>query len=153
MPCERSARYDEAEEALTHALRLCPEGRKWNPLSDLGHLEKQRGELERAAGWYRRAIESDPTHTAGYIYLGGILALQGRLREAEEVHRTAIETCYEGDLDEAFLNLGLVHPRSGTFRRCGRMFPRGHPPRPRLSPRTPRLRDVEHCIRMVKRRR
>ena len=128
-------RYDEAEEALANALRLCPEERKWIPMSDLGHLEKQRGKLERAAAWYRRAIEADPRHAAGYIFLGGILRLQGRLLEAEEVHRTATETCYEGDIDEAFLNLGLILLRRGAVRRGGRMLPRGHPHGPRLPPR------------------
>jgi cytochrome c-type biogenesis protein CcmH/NrfG len=88
------ARYDEAEEALNHALRLCPEDRRRIPLSEMGHLEKQRGDYERAADWFRKAIEAEPRHASGYIFLGGILARQGRLREAEEVHRTAIETCY-----------------------------------------------------------
>ena len=54
------ARYDEAEEALATALRLCPEDRKRIPLGDLGHLERQRGDYERAAGWYRKAIEAAP---------------------------------------------------------------------------------------------
>ena len=117
----------------------------------MGHLEKQRGELERAAGQYRWAIKAAPRHTAGYIFLGGVLARQGRLREAEDVHRTAIETCYEGNVDEAFLNLGLAlraqerfDEAAECFREAIRMDSGYHDARRAL-------RDVERCIRMLKR--
>ena len=127
-----SGRYDEAEEALTRALRLCPAGRERIPLCEMGHLEGSRGEYERAAGWFRKAIDADPRHAAGYIYPGGILSLQGRLREAEEVHRTATETCYEGCLERSLPEPGPGPSRAGAVRRSGRMLPRGHPHGPGL---------------------
>ena len=101
------ARYNEAEQALWNALRLCPEHLRRIPLCSMGHFHDARGELARAARWYKRAIDAAPNHAAGYIYLGGVLARQGRLREAEKIHRQATETCDEGCIDEAFLNLAL----------------------------------------------
>ncbi len=102
------ARYDEAEQSLYQALERCPDDQRRIPLSTMGHLLCARGDHQHAAEWYRRAIEAQPKHTAGYLYLGGTLALQGRFREAEEIHRKATEMCYEGPVYEAFFNLGLV---------------------------------------------
>ncbi len=102
------ARYDEAELALDQALNRCPDDQRRIPLSIKGHICGARGDHQHAAEWYQRVIEANPKHVSGYIHLGGSLAIQGRLREAEEVHRRATENCYEGCLDEAFVNLGLV---------------------------------------------
>jgi cytochrome c-type biogenesis protein CcmH/NrfG len=145
-------RYDEAEEALATALRLCPEGGRRIPLVDLGHLERQRGDYERAAGWYRKAIEAAPRDASGYIYLGAILALQGRLREAEEAHRTATETCYEGCIDEAFLNLGLVLLAQERFEEAAECLREAIRIDPDYRHARKALRDVERCLRMMRRR-
>jgi tetratricopeptide (TPR) repeat protein len=148
-----SGRYGEAEEALTRALQLCPAGRERLPLCEMGHLEGRRGEYERAAGWFRKAIEAAPRHAAGYIYLGAVLSLRGRLREAEEVHRTAIETCYEGCLDEAFLNLGLVLRFQERFEEAAECFREAIRLDPGYRHARRALRDVERCLRMTRRRR
>ena len=78
------SRYDEAQQALTHVLDVCPKDRRHIPLTTMGHLHDARGDFERAAGWYKSAIESQPGHTSGYIYLGGALARLGASLEAEE---------------------------------------------------------------------
>jgi tetratricopeptide (TPR) repeat protein len=145
-------RYGEAEEALTNALRLCPEGRERVPLCEMGHLNGRRGEYQRAADWFRKAIEAAPRHAGGYIHLGSVLSLQGRLREAEEVHRTAIETCYEGCLDEAFLNLGLVLRAQERFDEAAECFREAIRIDPGYRDARRALRDVERCLRMTKRR-
>lgn len=142
------ARYDEAEEALTNALRLCPEKRRIL-LSQMGHLDEQRGEFDRAADRFREAIEAEPHHAAGYIFLGAILARQGRLHEAEEVHRTAIETCYEGCLDEAFLNLGLVLRAQERFEEAAECFREAIHLDPGYRDARRALGDVERCLRMT----
>lgn len=147
------ARYDEAEEALANALRLCPEEKRRILLKEMGHLEKQRGNYERAAGWHRKAIEAQPTHAGGYIFLGGILALQGRLRDAEEVYRTAVEFCYEGCLDEAFLNLGMVLRAQERFEEAAECFREAIRMDPGYREARRALRDAERCLRMIGRRR
>ncbi len=101
------ARYAEAEDALKQAIAMCPPDKLWIPLTDIGHLHRARGEYKAAAAWYRRAIDKMPDEASGHIYLGGVLARSGRLREAETAHRAAIR-CTQGRRDEAYLNLGLV---------------------------------------------
>lgn len=102
-----TARFAEALEALEAALRLCPPEMLRFPLAQMGHYHKFRGDYGSAEAWYRRAIDAAPDHASGYIYLGASLARQGRLEEAEVVHRAATD-CSRGCIDEAYLNLGLV---------------------------------------------
>ena len=53
-------------------------------------------------------MEATPS-TRGYILLGATVAMQGRLKEAERIHRTAIRVATPGEpVDEAHLNLALV---------------------------------------------
>ena len=101
------ARYEEAEQAYAKALEHMSADGKRLALAGVGHLFRAAGDYEQAASWYRKAIEAAPTNAAYRVYLGAILAKQGRLHEAEEVHRTAL-TCEEGDISEAYLNLGSV---------------------------------------------
>lgn len=108
------AHYDEAESAYATAIRLYPGETLEIPLSCMGHLHRKRGDLDAAADWYRRAIEADPGVASPYIYLGAVLALQGRLGEAEDAHRAATR-CKRGCLEEASLNLGLVLRAQGRL--------------------------------------
>jgi tetratricopeptide (TPR) repeat protein len=142
------ARYDEAEKALSNALRFCPEEKRQMPLCLIGGLHKNRGDYEAAAEWFKKAIECAPIDTQGYIYLGGVLALQGRLREAEEVHRKATETCYEGCLDEAFLNLGMVLRAQDRFEEAAECFREAIHLDPEYRAARKALRDVESCLKM-----
>jgi tetratricopeptide (TPR) repeat protein len=141
------ARYHEAEEAASNALQICPVERRHFPLCMMGHLDKFRGEYDRAAKWYRKAIEAAPIDTQGYIYLGSVLARQGRLREAEEVHRKATETCSEGCVDEAFFNLGLVLRAQERFEEAAECFREAIHRDPGYRAAKKALRDVERCLR------
>jgi Flp pilus assembly protein TadD len=51
----------------------------------MGDLFRQRGENVLAESWYRRAINVSPNETAGFIFLGALLAVQGRLTEAARI--------------------------------------------------------------------
>jgi tetratricopeptide (TPR) repeat protein len=101
------ARYDEAETAFHMAIEYWRSENLRVPYEQLGHLYQAKGEYENAALWYNRAIEADPDDTGGHIFLGCILAKQGKLKEAEARHRIAL-TCREGCFDETYLNLGFV---------------------------------------------
>jgi tetratricopeptide (TPR) repeat protein len=146
------SRHAEAEEALANALRLCPEGKLRIPLCGMGQLMEVRGEYEQAAGWYRKAIEAEPSDSAGYIYLGNILTRQGRLREAEEVYRAATESCYEGCLEEDFLNLGHTLRAQERFDEAAECFREAIRLDPDYRLARKALRDVERCLRFVRRR-
>jgi tetratricopeptide (TPR) repeat protein len=143
------ARYDEAEYALSEAIRLCPPERMRIPLAGMGHLFADRGDYPRAAEWYRKAIESAPDHAGGYIHLGGTLAREGRLDEAEMVHRAATR-CKDGCLDEAHLNLGLVLLAQERFVEAAECFERALELDPDYREAKKALRDVRRTIAFLR---
>jgi tetratricopeptide (TPR) repeat protein len=142
------ARYEEAQSALTRCLDLCPEEKRRLPLYEFGHLGKQCGDYEEAARWYRASIEADPNDASGYIFLGGILAKQGKLHEAEQIHRTGTQ-CREGCIDEAFLNLGLVLRAQERFEEAAECFCKAVELDPNYRDAKQALRDTERCIRVL----
>lgn len=143
------ARYEEAEQAIAKALGLCPLDKRRIPLVRMGHVFEQAGDYQQAAEWYRRAVASEPDHAGGRIFLGGVLARQGRLHEAEEVYREAVG-CAKGCIEEAYLNLALVLRSRERFHEaadCCREAIR-RDPEYREAKRI--LRDVEGCIRWMR---
>ena len=108
------ARYAEARAAYEHALSLSPADERRRPLQLLGQLYDARYEAREAERYYREAIAAAPEHTSAYLFLGAMLARMGRLEEAEVVHRQATQ-CAVGDIDEAYLDLGLVQRGRGDY--------------------------------------
>ena len=100
-------RYEEAELALKNAIEHARPDQLRIPYTEMGHLFKAAGDYHRAEAWYRRSVEAAPDVAGGHIYLGGILAWQGRLDEAEAAYRRATR-CDSGCFEEAYLNLGFV---------------------------------------------
>jgi len=100
------ARYEESLQLYNSALVRFPD-HQWGIFNQIGHLYRYRGELDQAAVWYEKAIEDDPDEASSYIFLGAIKARQGKLAEAEQIHRKAT-SCSNGLIEEAFHNLGLV---------------------------------------------
>jgi tetratricopeptide (TPR) repeat protein len=146
------ARHDEAEHALKQALSLCPPDKLWIPLAEIGHLHKARGEYKAAVAWYRRAIDKMPEEASGYIYLGGVLAKSGRLKEAEAAHRAAIR-CTEGCRDEAYLNLGLVLRAQERYDEAATCFEQALKLDPKYVAARKALRDVRNTMRFSKAKR
>ena len=103
----RMGRNDDAEEAFTRAMTICPDENIHLPTAQMGHLFEQRGNFPQAEAWYRKTIDAAPDRASGHVFLGAILGRQGRLDEAEMSHRNATR-CTEGCIDEAYLNLGFV---------------------------------------------
>ena len=97
------------------------ESKRYIVLAKMGHIFRFRGDYETAAEWYRKTIDSNPNDTTGYIFLGAALARQGKLDEAEAVHRTATQ-CKEGCIDEAYHNLGLVLRGQGRLEESRECF-------------------------------
>jgi tetratricopeptide (TPR) repeat protein len=143
------ARHTEAEIAIKKALSLCPPEKLWIPLSEMGHLCKARGDYKAAATWYRQAIEAVPREASGHIYLGGVLAKSGRLKEAEAAHRAATR-CIEGCLDEAFLNLGLVLRAQERYEEAAKCFEQALELDPKYSAAKRALRDVRRAFRLLR---
>jgi tetratricopeptide (TPR) repeat protein len=100
-------RYEEAKSALQESIKHCREDKLHTRYAQMGHLYEGKGDLEEALEWYKKCIELEPQDAGYHIYAGGTLVRQGKLKEAEECYRVAIE-CPEGCVDEAYLNLGYV---------------------------------------------
>jgi Flp pilus assembly protein TadD len=54
---------------------------------ELGLVLRQRGELDKAAGEFRQAIELSPSDGPSFLNLAQILGLQGKTAESQEVMR------------------------------------------------------------------
>ena len=81
------------------------------------------GELTHAERWYRMAAAIEP---AALVFLGAVLARQGRLAEALECHRRASRAPASERLakDEAYFNCGLILRARRRYRDALRAFER-----------------------------
>lgn len=140
-------RYEEAEQAFAKALELSPTNQRQRPLAQIGHLFMSAGDYDQSAEWYRKAIEVDPGNDKNHIYLGGVLAQQGRLHDAEEELRVAI-ACDGDCLDDAHLKLGLVLRGRERFREAADCFRETIRIGPEERAARRALRDVEWCIKL-----
>ncbi len=146
-----TAKYDEAEQAIARAIKLLSPEKRHMGIYQMGHLFAERGNHEQALIWYRRMIEAAPKDPRGYVYLGGVLAMQGRLREAEEVHRAATERCDDKrGLGEAFLNLGLVLRGQERFDEAANSLREALRIDAKNQPAKKALRDVERCLEVMR---
>lgn len=140
-----TAQYHDAQKALMRAIRLCPDDRLHIPYSHLGHMHKRKGNLKIAAKWYQKTIAVTPDDAGGHIYLGAVLALQGKLKEAIKCHRTATQ-CKEGCVEEAFLNLGLVLRAQGKLKLAKAALQKALSLDNNYEPAREALEDVTHAI-------
>lgn len=106
--------FGDAEAAFRRAFELAPRHQHVYLLVDMGTVFDRRGDAAAAENCYRRAVATDEDHACGYIFLGGMLARQGRLEEAVAVHRRGTQ-CKRGAIDEAFHNLGLILRAMGRY--------------------------------------
>ncbi len=101
------ARYEEARAIFERSLALMPADSQERLYRRFGLLAQDESKIDEAEQWFRKAIEARPADATPCIYLGAMLAKNGRLEEAEHWHRRAV-ACPDGCIDEAYLNLGYV---------------------------------------------
>ena len=95
-----------------------------------GAAAQQRGDLERAAEAYRRAIEIEPRFAEAHANLGAVLARLGRYEEAVASDERAL--AINPKLTAARLNLGLAHYRAGALAAAVEAFQAVHAAEPSL---------------------
>ena len=95
-----------------------------------GAAAQQRGDLDRAAAAYRRAIEIDARFAEAYANLGAVLARQGRYKDAVASYERALSI--NPKLTPARLNLGLAHYRAGALSAAAEAFRAVHAVEPSL---------------------
>ena len=115
------ANYEEAEMTLRNLLDCCGDARRNAVYCKLGHLFNLRGDYVTAAEWFRKSCEINPDDATGFIFLGGSLARQGKLIDAEKAHLAATK-CADGCIDEAYHNLGLVLRGQGRLEESRECF-------------------------------
>jgi tetratricopeptide (TPR) repeat protein len=140
------ARYAEARAALRKAGQLVPSPLKHGVYAQWGHFYTEKNDLKRAETWYRRALAAK-RDTRHYIFLGAVLAKQGRLAQAAGAHRSAIKCATPGQaVDEALLNLGLIYRSERQYRLATVCFKRALKIDPGYSLATEALRDVRKVV-------
>ncbi len=141
-------RYDEAVALLTHAVQRCKSKTgRYLLYTEMGGLERYRGNIAAAEPWYRKAIELHPDEATAYIYLGAAQARQGNYKEAEETHRKATQ-CSKGCLDEAHHNLGLVLRVQDRLQEAAVHFRKAIELDPNYKDARNALKDVESVLRL-----
>ncbi len=145
------ARYEEAKVELRKVIKDCQPDVLYIPLCHMGHLYKLKGDYKNAAAWYRRASESYPSYAGCLIFLGSILALQGKLSEAEECHRKATK-CKSGDIAEAYLNLGMVIRAQGRYAEALKCFEKALRIAPKYKAAKHEIKDLQKVLEIIKRK-
>ena len=87
-----------------------------------GIAAQQRGQFERSAEAYRRAIEAEPQFAEAHANLGAVLARLGQYEEAIACYERAL--LINPRLNAARLNLGLAHYRAGALSEAVAAFER-----------------------------
>ncbi len=142
------ARYREARLALQYVIKRLSKKpvRAW-PLAEMGHMYKSKGDLKSAAEWYRKSIEACPEDADAQGFLGKVLTKQGWLEEAEACHRRATE-CLEGDVDEAFVNLGFVLRAQGRYEEARQCFLKALEREPKFKAVKRLVKDLEQALEL-----
>jgi tetratricopeptide (TPR) repeat protein len=109
-------------------------------------LEDQRGNLRAAERWYSQAAKLKPT-TLTLVFLGGVLAKQGRYRDSKRCHRRAIRLATHNP-DEAYLNLGLILRAERKYERAIECFERAIQLDPKYETAKIARRDIREVLKL-----
>lgn len=87
----------EAKENPQRAIELLEKAIEIDPgyaiaHQELGKLLHKAGDLAKAEYHLRRSLAQDPSEYWSQLFLANVLAVQGRIDEAEQTYRTAINT-------------------------------------------------------------
>ncbi|MFK7830655.1 MAG: sulfotransferase [Congregibacter sp.] len=85
----KQQRYPEAEEQLTHVVRLMPAHAR--AYDDLADVQLPQGKLEEAVASLRQSIKQDPSATHAQQRLGELLSIMGRDSDAEAVFKHSLD--------------------------------------------------------------
>ena len=117
---EASGESQAAEETMARAVRTGPED--WLTYYKIGRFYfVQRGDFERAAGYFEKIIELLPESSIGYSAFGGCLFYLGDRDAAREQLERAVAI---GSDYEAFANLATLEFYDGRFAEAAALYER-----------------------------
>lgn len=121
---ERKGQRDAARQAHLEAMRLYKrQHRSMTPaMLDLAGLAFRTNRFDRAAQWYRKARQADPTDPRASFFLGVSLEKMGRLEQALQLYKQTLELEGKAVSKTSFrfvdvhLQMGLVLEKLGRTR-------------------------------------
>jgi tetratricopeptide (TPR) repeat protein len=145
----KMARYAEAKRALRSAERVVPSERRWQVWEQWGRLYREMHDLRRSEAWYRKAVRARPS-TSGHIFLGAVLALQGKRDDAEREHRAAIAQAAPNEpIDEAHFNVALILRSKESYFEAMRHLREALKIDPNYAAALDVLRDLKRAMRLA----
>ena len=141
--------YAAAERIMRRLTRATNRPLFWR---QLGRLLEDRGCFGEALRCFQQCTRLEPDDTRNWIYKGCILLKMGRLREGERSHRRATQ-CGHGDVDEAWLNVGLCLRARRKYSEAATCFSRTLRMDPKYVAAKKALRDVCQAMSVVQKRR
>ncbi len=141
------ARYDEAKIALTKAIKFCKPNNLDRPYVSMGHLYRAKGNNRIAEKWYRKALEIKPKDQCVLVYIGAMLARQGKFNEAKIFHRKAVKV-ENSKADEAYYNLGLILRAEENYNDARISFEKAIELDPKYRKAKKALKDINEVLSM-----
>ena len=139
-------RLQDADASL-RTLSQPPEGKAWLVELLLGKLRMAQFRPAEAQAHFSKARELNPSTTEPAVFLGNCLYQQEKFNEAVDVLMTALRC--QGDLDEVYLNLGLVKRALGEYKQARLYLKKALKLNPRYRDAKRVLSDVELCLEVL----
>jgi tetratricopeptide (TPR) repeat protein len=139
--------YSKARIALKRLETLARDKNPYVVHARWGGYYNALGDLKRAERCFRKAADVEPS---ALVFLGGVVARQGRLAEARRYHRLATRAPEHDRLarDEAYYNLGLLFRAERRYREALASFERAIALDPKYSLALMMRADVESALKV-----
>jgi tetratricopeptide (TPR) repeat protein len=130
----------------------------------LGLIYQKRGELDAAAGSFKRAVEIDPRETDAHYQLGRIARQNGRLNEAVQHFERVVQLEPAHSQNEIWRETGLVYYDAGQYQDALEMFDKFLDKRPsdaearywrgmtlnKLGRENEAIQEMQNCVESVR---
>lgn len=138
-------RYVEAESVLSRARSLIDAEAEYAVHRELGHLYEASGRFDLALSAFHKVAELCPSHAAGHVSAGAMLARLGRFDESAACLERGAD-CSEGRVEEAHFTLGALLRAQERFDDAKRCFERALELDPLYRDAKVALDDVTHAL-------
>jgi len=144
-------RFNESEKALLKALKIAPIERKYLVQIRLALLYSDSGKFNKAEFYFNKASEDNYFENFGWFWLlrGTNYSAMNNLEFAEECYLKAIKL-KDGDVDEAYLNLGLLYRAQRKYKKAEEAFKKSLNITPKYVEAKEALKSIENIDEVFK---